>query len=124
MAEIFANGNGHGGSDWASWAKYAGAGVAVSTFIVGVVSGLWGIDAKIERIVVHLEQRDKAQDALAATVKQINEQAIPPGVLEDKIKMAILELVAANPRKLVSPYAPQWPKTKTVRTVPVKPAKK
>jgi hypothetical protein len=122
MAEIFSTGNGHGGHDWMGWAKYGGAGVAVATFIVGVVNGLWGIDAKIERIVVHLEQRDKAHDALEAVVKKIADRAITPDALDDKIKMAIQDLVLTNPGKLTSPYAPRHPKPTAVRIVPVKPA--
>ena len=122
MAEIFANGNGHGLSDWTSWAKYGGIGAAIAAFIFGMINGLWGIDAKIERIVVHLE-RDKAHDALAATVKKIDERAITPDALDDKIKMAIQDLVLTNPGKLTSPYAPRQPKPIAVRTIPIKPTR-
>jgi hypothetical protein len=129
MAAVLPEDHAHSGHDIQSWLKYAGYGIAAGTFIFGMINGLWKIDARLEHIVVHLEQRDKAHDSLAKahdslaqSVKQMAERAVSPDAARDMIKMAVLELVAANPGRLASPYAPMQPKVAKVRTIPIKPA--
>jgi hypothetical protein len=115
MAEFLANGNGsHGVSDWSSWLKYGGIAVAAGGFFVGVMSGLWGIKD---------EMRLQGQSilTLVETVKEIKGNQVTPDALDSKIKMAVLELVAANPGRLSNPYSP---KSVAVRTIPIKPARR
>ena len=113
MAEIVTSGS-HGGSDWSSWLKYAGAGLSAGAFFIGVLSSLWGIKGE-------MEQQGKMLQTLTTAVQKISERAIAPDAVDAKIKMALLELMAANPGKIVSPYSPHQPKPAPVRVVPVKP---
>ena len=115
MAEIFANGNGsHGGTDWTSWAKYAGAGLTAGAFFIGVLSSLWGI--KDEMV-----QQGKMLQTLSTSVQKLNERAMTPDAVDAKIRMAILELVSANPGKVASPFSPPQPKAAAVRATTVQP---